>query len=229
MLESQLLPSSTAIPNCIHTLCAKTTQLYLLPKLFSDPTPHFSASRFESGARKRLSSSPFKVFSSRNSSETVLTGAFSLPWTPNSSYCWAISPWVSPVSCVSFEQRHQEGLLLFQMRNTLLGCLYTNSFGRARASLFTVQNNKYNVSFQGKVKQAYCPCKSLRFPMLRFGFCNAVTVDVRLLALLASPSGNRSLRTLRSTLFWLLLLLWVIYSFVWFLGFSASTHETAAG
>ena len=50
--------------------------------------------------------------------------------------------------------------------------------------------------FKAKVKQAYCPCKSLGFPMLRFGFCNAITVNVRPLALLASPSGNRSLGNL---------------------------------
>lgn len=42
--ESQLLPSSTAIPNCVHTLCAKTIQLYLLPKTFSDLASFFNFS-----------------------------------------------------------------------------------------------------------------------------------------------------------------------------------------
>lgn len=50
--------------------------------------------------------------------------------------------------------------------------------------------------FKAKVKQAYCPCKSLGFPTLRFGSCNAVTVNARSLALFASPSGNWSLGNL---------------------------------
>lgn len=50
--------------------------------------------------------------------------------------------------------------------------------------------------FKAKVKQAYCPCKSLGFPTLRFGSCNAVTVNATLLALFASPSGNWSLGNL---------------------------------
>ena len=84
--------------------------------------------------------------------------------------------------------------------------------------------------FKAKVRQAYCPCERLGFPTLRFGSCDAATVNARSLVPSASPCGNWGLGNCakHDTLAAAAAVSNIVLC-LWFLGLSASSHETAAG